>query len=181
MAIQRASTRQQRDVPGTAVLELTWDVFGELCRALAVKVAQSGYGPEIVIGIAKAGVIPGAVVASMLGCDFFSMKISRDTDTGRMRARPKIIQAAPREAIGKRVLIVDEITTSGDTLRMATNALRQVGPAEIRTATNFVKLGSFKPDYYALETESTVVFPWDRQVMSEAGDLVANPFYGELI
>ena len=180
MPIQRAAARRVRDVPQTNVLELTWDVFGEFCRALAVKVAQSGYAPEIVVGIAKAGVIPGAVVASMLGCDFFSMKISRDGGDGKMRARPKIIQAAPREATGKRVLIVDEITTSGDTLRMATNALRQVGPAEIRTATNFVKLGSFKPDFYALETESTVVFPWDRQLMSD-GELVANPFYGELI
>lgn len=181
MPIQRAVSRRVRDIQDAGVLNLTWDVFGELCRALAVKVAQSGYAPEIVVGIAKAGVIPGAVVASMLRCDFFSMKISRDTDDGKIRSRPKIIQAAPREAIGKRVLIVDEITTSGDTLRMATNALRQVGPAEIRTATNFVKLGSFKPDYYALETESTVVFPWDRELVSEAGDLVANPFYREFI
>ena len=181
MPIQQTGSRRARANADAGVLELTWDVFGELCRALAVKVAQSGYAPEIVVGIAKAGVIPGAVTASMLGCDFFSMKISRDTDTGKMRARPKIIQAAPREAMNKRVLIVDEITTSGDTLRMATNALRQVGPTEIRTATNFVKLGSFKPDYYALETESTVVFPWDRELVSEAGGLVVNPFYEKLI
>ncbi|HEY0673028.1 MAG TPA: phosphoribosyltransferase [Longimicrobiales bacterium] len=180
MPTQRVVARPGRGA-AEDVLELTWDVFGELCRALAVKVAQSGYAPEIVVGIAKAGVIPGAVVASMLGCDFFSMKISRDTDTGKMRARPKIIQAAPREALGKRVLIVDEITTSGDTLRMAMNALRQVGPAEIRTATNFVKLGSFKPDFYALETASTVIFPWDRELLSAQGDLVNNPFYGKLI
>ena len=45
------------------VLELTWEVFGELCRVLAVKVATDGYEPELVIGIAKAGVIPGAVIA----------------------------------------------------------------------------------------------------------------------
>ena len=181
MPTPRAAARRSRDVPQTGVLELTWEVFGELCRALALKVAQSGYAPEIVVGIAKAGVIPGAVVASMLGCDFFSMKISRDSGTGKLLARPKIIQAAPREAIGKRVLIVDEITTSGDTLRMATNALRQVGPAEIRTATNFVKLGAFKPDFYALETESTVVFPWDRELVSDSGELINNPFYGTLI
>jgi hypothetical protein len=180
MPIQRTVPRPLRDAEAD-VLELTWDVFGELCRALAVKVAQSGYAPELVVGIAKAGVIPGAVVASMLACDFFSMKISRDTDSGKMRARPKIIQAAPREALGKRVLIVDEITTSGDTLRMATNALRQVGPAEIKTATNFVKAGSFKPDFYALETTSTVVFPWDRELVSEAGGLVTNPFYSEVL
>ena len=55
MPIQRAAPRPIRDAADNNVLELTWDVFGELCRALAVKVAQSGYAPEIVVGIAKAG------------------------------------------------------------------------------------------------------------------------------
>ena len=78
-----------------------------MCRALAIKVAQSGYRPDLVIGIAKAGVIPGAVIASILRCDFFSMKISRDVGVERVRARPKILSSAPREAAGKKVLIVD--------------------------------------------------------------------------
>ena len=57
-------------------LEVDWAMFGELCRALALKVARE-YDPEIVVGIARAGVIPGAVIASMLRLDFYSMKISR--------------------------------------------------------------------------------------------------------
>ena len=44
-------------------LEVDWPFFGELCRALALRVARE-YQPEIVLGIAKAGVIPGVVVAS---------------------------------------------------------------------------------------------------------------------
>lgn len=164
-------------MPESDYLELSWEFFGELCRVLAVKVATSGYFPEVVIGIAKAGVIPGAVVASILRCDFYSLKISRDAGGERVRARPKILSAAPKEAAGKRVLIVDEICTSGDTLRMATNALRQVGPAQVCTATSLVRVGGFKPDYHALETTSTVVFPWDRHVLNAAGEIVANPLY----
>lgn len=181
MPVSRVSARRVDDVADDNVLELTWDVFGELCRALAVKVAQSGYTPDLVVGIAKAGVIPGAVIASMLGCDFYSMKITRDSGGGRMRSRPKIIQAAPRDAAGKNVLIVDELCTSGDTLRMATNSLRQVGPAEIRTAVNFVKLGGFKPDFYALETQGTIIFPWDRHLVDRAGELMVNPLYRGLL
>lgn len=181
MPVSRATTRRPSGAGDEGVLELTWDVFGELCRALAVKVAQSGYQPDLVVGIAKAGVIPGAVIASMLGCDFYSMKISRDTGGGKARMRPKIIQAAPREAAGKNVLIVDELSTSGDTLRMATNSLRQVGPTEIRSAVNFVKLGGFKPDYYALEMAGTIVFPWDRELVDASGELMMNPMYRDLI
>jgi uncharacterized protein len=181
MPVSRVTPRRISDASDEGVLELTWDVFGELCRALAVKVAQSGYAPDLVVGIAKAGVIPGAVIASMLGCDFYSMKITRDTGEGKVRSRPKIIQAAPRDAVGKNVLIVDELSTSGDTLRMATNSLRQVGPAEIRSAVNFVKVGGFRPDFYALETQGTIIFPWDRHLVNGAGDLVVNPMYRDLI
>jgi hypoxanthine phosphoribosyltransferase len=168
-------------MPETEIFELSWEFFGELCRVLAVKVATSGYRPDLVIGIAKAGVIPGAVVASILRCDFYSLKISRDLGISRVRARPKIFSAAPNEAHGKRVLIVDEICTSGETLRLALNALRQVQPLELRTATSLVKHGGYKPDFYALETESTVIFPWDRQVVNEQGEIVTNPLYEGLL
>ncbi|MBI4545121.1 MAG: phosphoribosyl transferase [Gemmatimonadetes bacterium] len=163
------------------VLELTWEVFGELCRALAVKAIASGYAPDLVIGIAKAGVIPGAVIASILRCDFFAMKISRRAGVEQVREQPKILSAAPRQAADQRVLIVDEICTTGETLRLALAAVRHVNPLEVRTATSFVKLGGHKPDFYAIETDARVIFPWDRQVVNEAGELIENPAYQHLL
>jgi hypoxanthine phosphoribosyltransferase len=177
MASPRTSSKRAPGMPETDFFELSWEFFGELCRVLAVKVAGSGYRPDLVIGIAKAGVIPGAIVASILQCDFYSLKISRDLGVERVRARPKILSTAPREAAGKHVLIVDEICTSGETLRLAVNAVRQVNPAELKTATSLVKHGGYKPDFYALETENTVIFPWDRQVVNEDGEVVVNPLY----
>lgn len=167
--------------PEEQVFELSWEVFGELCRALALKVAQSGYRPDLVVGIAKAGVIPGAVVAAILRADFYSMKISRRAGMEQVRARPAILSAAPRQAAGKRVLVVDEICTTGTTLRIALNALRNVHADEVRTATVFTKVGRFKPDFHALETNGKVIFPWDRHIVNEYGDVVVNPLYEGLI
>jgi uncharacterized protein len=172
-----SNVKRAPGMPETDFLELSWEFFGELCRVLAVKVATSGYLPEIIVGIAKAGVIPGAVVASILRCDFYSMKISRDSGSERVRDRPRILSAAPKEAAGKRVLIVDEICTSGETLRIALNALRQVKPVEIRTAASLIKVGGYRPDFHALETSESVVFPWDRHVLNETGEIVVNPLY----
>ncbi|HVQ45911.1 MAG TPA: hypothetical protein VMS62_03720, partial [Gemmatimonadales bacterium] len=72
----------RRSAPSSrGVLEVDWPFFGELCRALALRVARE-YQPEIVLGIAKAGVIPGVVVASILQCDFTSMVVTRkDADS----------------------------------------------------------------------------------------------------
>ena len=57
------------------VLEVDWAFFGELCRALALHVARD-YDPEIIVGIAKAGVIPAAIVATMLRREFASIVIA---------------------------------------------------------------------------------------------------------
>src|SRR5581483_10850195 len=57
------------------VMEVDWPFFGELCRALALRISGS-FDPEIIVGIAKAGVIPGVVVASILQRDFASMAVT---------------------------------------------------------------------------------------------------------
>ena len=160
-------------------LDLSWEMFGELCRALALRVARD-YDPEMVIGIARAGVIPGAVVASILREDFHSMKISRRDGDEQVRDRPAILSSAPATARRRRVLIVDEIASSGETLRMALAAVRNVGPAEVRTATAFVRPRGYKPDYFALETDQTIIFPWDRKVFVD-DELVVNPLYAKVL
>ena len=159
--------------------EVSWDMFGELCRALALRVARE-YQPEVVVGIARAGVIPAAVVASILRLDFYSMKISRKEGDEQVRQRPAVLSAAPPQAAGKRVLLVDEIATSGDTLRLGLAAVRDVRPAEVRTATSFARVQGYKPDYFALETDATVIFPWDRKVFRD-DELVVNPMYQDVL
>jgi hypoxanthine phosphoribosyltransferase len=156
-------------------IEVDWAMFGELCRALALKVARE-YRPEVIVGIARAGVIPGAVVASILRLDFYSMKISRKEGDETVRERPEILSAAPHQVAGKRVLIVDEITTSGDTLRLALAAVRDAQPAEVRTATSFARRSGYQPDYSALTMDANVIFPWDRKVF-DGEELVVNPRY----
>ena len=159
-------------------IEVDWAMFGELCRALALKVARD-YDPDIILGIARAGVIPGAVIASMLRLDFYSMKISRH-EGDEVRERPAVLSAAPPQVRGQRVLIVDTITTSGDTMRLALAAVRDVHPAEVRTATSFARPTGYQPDYTALAIDANVIFPWDRKVF-DGDDFVVNPRYADLI
>lgn len=158
---------------------ISWEMFGELCRALALRVARE-YDPEIVVGIARAGVVPAGVMASILRTDLYAMTISRRQATDQIRERPEVLSAAPPQLAGKRVLIVDEISTSGDTLRLALAAARDVGPAEVRTATCFVRPQGYRPDFHALETHQELIFPWDRKVFEE-GELVVNPRYEDVI
>ncbi len=152
------------------MLEVDWPFFGEICRALALRVARD-YQPEIVLGIAKAGVIPGVVVASILQCEFSSMAVTR-----RARGAPPVLVAGPPPSIrGRRVLVVDETCDTGSTMRLALNEVRAYQPAEVVTAVSF-KTGIYAPDIFAFETDNFIILPWDREII-QAGELVMRPDY----
>lgn len=168
------SPRRYEVDPTKGVFQVEWPLFGELSRALALKVARE-YDPEIVVGIATAGVIPGAVVAAILDRDFRSILVSRRNDRTHVRQTPAVLGAAPQEVRGRRVLIVDETCDTGETLRLAVAALVNAGAVEVRTAVSF-RTGPYEPDFHALATESTIVLPWDREILI-GGELVPNPKY----
>jgi uncharacterized protein len=165
------NTRTGRKVPH-GVLQVDWPFFGELCRALALKIFRE-YDPEVIIGVAKAGVIPGAVVASILQRDFASIAITREASG----ARPVVIAGPPRIVTGRRVLIVDETCDTGDTIKLALNAVRELRPAAVKTAVSF-RTGDYRPDFCALETENFIILPWDREVIID-GEIVVRPDYAE--
>jgi hypoxanthine phosphoribosyltransferase len=160
------------------VIDVEWPFFGELSRGLALKVSRE-YDPEIVIGIATAGVVPGAVIAAILNREFHSMVVSRRFRADAVRETPAVMSAAPQDIRGRRVLIVDETCDSGDTIRLAVAAIVNAGAADVRTAVAF-KTGDFKPDFHALATESTIILPWDREILID-GELVPNPLYAEVL
>lgn len=158
------------------VFIVEWPLFGELSRALALKVARA-YSPDLVLGVAPAGVIPGATVAAILDREFYSIIVSRRYRAERPRDTPAVLGRAPVEVRDQRVLVVDETCESGDTLRLAVAAAVNAGAREVRTAVSF-KTGTHEPDFYALETESVIVLPWDREVLV-GGELMPNPKYSD--
>ena len=170
--IFRMPTRTNKPGARRGVMEVDWEFFGELCRGLALKIAHD-YDPEIVLGVTKAGVIPGVVVASILQKDFATIAITRP-GIGR---RPTLLEGPPDALAGLRVLIVDETCDSGDTLKLARATVKKAGPAEVRTAVSF-KTGGYSPDYHALATENFIILPWDREVVV-GEELILRPEYAK--
>src|SRR6185436_1046523 len=156
--------RKPMSKPARDVLEVDWTFFGELCRGLALRIAGA-FDPEIVIGIAKAGVIPGSVIASILQRDFASMAVTRKNDDHR----PTLVTAPPPSVRGRRVLVVDETCDSGATMKLAVSAIKEHSPAVVKTAASFTT-GVYPLDFHALKTASIIILPWDREVV-EDGEL----------
>jgi hypoxanthine phosphoribosyltransferase len=164
--------------PAKGVFEVDWPLFGELSRALALRVARA-YDPEVVIGVATAGVVPGAVVAAILDREFHSLIVSRRYRSEETRSTPEVFGEVPPVVRGRRVLVVDETCDSGATIQLAVAAVLNAGAAEVRTAVSF-KTGEYEPDFHALATESAIVLPWDREILID-GALVPNPLYEDTL
>ena len=164
MATRRAS------VPPRSVLEVDWPFFGELCRALALKVWKT-YQPDLVVGVARAGVIPGAVVASMLRTDFASITLKRSQEG----ESPSLISRPTLSPKGRRVLLVDSTCESGETVRLALSVLKEEGAKAVKTAVA-IRTGAYAPDFVALQNPSFVILPWDRDVIEDS-EIVMRPDY----
>lgn len=149
--------------PKQTVQELTWGDFDRQVQALA-RVTR-GYKPEAVVGLVHGGVFVGGALATALKAEFFPVRVThRSRDTGHS-ARVK--DDMPKEVSGKRVLIVDDVASSGDSIEFATRLARAQGAKAIKSAALISRPGRFEPDYVGLTSNDFFVFPWDYQDVVE--------------
>lgn len=155
---------------------VTWEQFDSLCRVLALMV--SGYDPQVIVGIAKGGVLPATVLASVLRREFYPIRLSRRHNDEVVRQTPALLQQPPPALAGQRVLLVDDMVATGMTMRLARKACLEQQAAEVRTAALFAHSFGQRPDYVASISDALIVFPWDREVL-KGGAFVPHPEYEE--
>lgn len=142
---------------------LGWDEFGDAARSLAVDVLGSGYRPDLVIAIARGGLLLAGAIAYALGTKQCG-SINVEFYTGVDERLPEPVLHPPMLDVpavtGKRVLLVDDVSDSGRTLAKVVDLLADAG-AEVRSATLYVKPRTvLVPDYVYRETPHWIVFPW---------------------
>jgi hypoxanthine phosphoribosyltransferase len=158
-------------------LTISWEQFDALCRALATMI--SGYAPEVIVGIAKGGLLPATVLASLLRLEFYPIRISRRHNDRVVREKPKLLVGPPPAIAGQRVLLVDDMVATGETIDLARQACLGQRAIEVRTACLCMHSFGQSPDYVALVSDALVVFPWDREILA-GKRFVPNPEYEEL-
>ena len=142
---------------------LSWEEFGVASRALAQQVADSGYQVEIVIAIARGGLLLAGSISYALGvktCGALNVEFYTGVD---VRLPEPIILPPMLDEVsldGKRVLIVDDVSDSGHTLALVIGLLRTSG-AEVRTAVLYTKPRTVQEaDYTWRRTDRWINFPW---------------------
>jgi hypothetical protein len=150
---------------GSGVRELTWVEFGVVVRDLATRIAAS-FQPDVVLGLARGGIFVGGALAAPMRADFLPVRVEK-----RSRDRRSVPTFRVPEARGKNVLVVDDVTNSGDTLAKAKALAKRSGAREVQAVALVVRPGGSRPEWFALETAQLIVFPWDYQ-LDASGPLV---------
>ena len=151
---------------------LTWGRFGTAVKELAVDVAASGYQPDIILAIARGGLIPAGTLGYMLSVkNTFTMNVEYYTGIDERLDMPVILPPYLDlvDLEDRQFLVVDDVADTGHTLQMVQDFCSpKVG--EIRSAVLYHKPQSvLHPDYVWRHTDKWILFPWS------SSDPVAQP------
>src|SRR6187455_13556 len=99
---------------------LGWDLFGSASRELAQLVADDGYLPEMILSIARGGLLVGGALGYALGVkNVYTMNVEFYTGVDERLEVPRILPPAPDfvDLDDARILIADDVADTGNTLR----------------------------------------------------------------
>ncbi len=143
---------------------MDWCLFYDLSKEVARKIIDSGYEPDFVVGLARGGWVLSRVLCDFLGVkDLVSLKVEHWGVTAHPDGKARLKYPFEIDLTGRRVLVVDDITDTGESMMIAVDYVKTMNPEEVRTAALRHITGSkFTPDYYGDEiTWRWVIFPWN--------------------
>jgi hypothetical protein len=150
------------------VRPVSWEDFHGICKGLVVAVAS--YNPDFIVAIGRGGFYPGTLLAHILRVELQPVHLSRREEDVVTHDRPRWITRPSDVVKGARVLIVDEICDSGETLTIVRETIKEMGARMVRTAVLYAHTwGAAVPDYVGLVTDALILNPWDREIWAEGG------------
>jgi hypoxanthine phosphoribosyltransferase len=161
------------------ILPISWKDFHSLCKGLVV--AVSPFQPEIVLPIGRAGYYPGTLIAHLLQVELYPVRLSRRVNDVVTYTSPRWLVEPPAAVQDRRVLVVDEICSTGETILMVKEKVGALGARAVKSAVLYAHTkGAAVPDYVGLITDSLLLNPWDREVFKE-GTFQFHPEYVEAL
>ena len=143
---------------------LSWDDIITMTLKLGELIKKSNYVPDILIGIARGGLIPLRILS-----DFFNnpniaiVNVKLYKDIGEIGEKVEFIQKVEIDIENLKVLLVDDVADTGLTLKAVRDyLLREKNAGMLKIATLHYKPWSIiEPDYYVEKVEKWIVYPWE--------------------
>ncbi len=138
---------------------LTWKEIDDICRSMADRIKKE-FKPKCIVAIARGGLVPARIMADEMRITrIYTIQII--SYQNKKAKKPELIAPLTADIQGKKILLVDDVSDRGDSLKLAVEHIKERNPAELKVATLHIKPHSvFLPDYYAKKTDKWIIYPW---------------------
>jgi hypothetical protein len=145
---------------------MSWQDLGDGSRALAEAIHADGYRPDIVLAIARGGLLVAGAIAYALGVkNTFTMNVEFYTGIDERLQMPMLLPPVPDlvDFAETKVLIADDVADTGATLALV-HEFCGGKVAEVRSAVLYEKPRStVRCEYVWKRTDQWIDFPWSAQ------------------
>ena len=142
----------------------SWDdIFAKTVK-LAKEIRKEEKGPfDCLIGISRGGLALTRIMSDLMEVqNVYVVRCEYYSDIGKTKKEPAVTQKIHGKINGKKLLVMDDVADSGESLIVIKKYLLSKLPAEVKFATIFVKPGcKMIPDYFVATTSDWIVFPWE--------------------
>lgn len=143
---------------------MSWPKAAREARKLSWLIQASHYSPDIVVAIGRGGYVPARILCDYLSInELTALKVEHWAGAGLKKKKAIVKFPLNTKIRGKKVLLVDDLTDTGETLKITIAYLKRFLPKEIRTAVLLHKTCSaIVPDYFVRKITKWrwVIFPW---------------------
>ena len=142
----------------------SWDEIYDMLVNLALRIKESGFKPDLIVGVSRGGWAPGRILSDLLAnTHTANIKIEFYVGINKTARKPIVTQPISEDISKRKILVVDDVADTGESLLVALEHIRERGAEQMRTVTIYHKPHSkFKPDFFAETTPRWIIFPWER-------------------
>jgi len=166
-----------KTVANLKFLFLTWDDVQRLSEKVSDLIKDSGYEADIMIAISRGGFDPARIMSDQLNIrKLASLQIIYYTGLNTRMDEPEVLFPLNAQIEGLKVLVVDDVSDSGNSLILVKKYIEEKGASEVKLATLHHKPWSkFMPDFYAEEVDKWIIYPWEpRESVSDLVKMLAE-------
>ena len=146
---------------------VSWEEIERWAEIIVEKIGDLEF--DCIISVIRGGLVPSRIIADHLSIkDIFPLKTEHWGITATLDGRAAITYPILKDLSGRSVLLVDDITDTGQSMELALDAIKQKNPRIVKSATFlYINKAEIVPDYFAEEFTADnwkwFIFPWNKR------------------
>lgn len=146
--------------------KISWQQLEKDCIQLSHKLKNIKF--DTIVAISRGGLVAARILSDLLDIPISHITIS-SYENLKQEKEPQITETPSSDFRGKTILIVDEVSDSGDTFVRALSYFKNIGIEKAYTLSPYIKTHTkHTPDFYLKNTDAWIIFPYEVRETIEA-------------